>query len=206
MISPYPSPENRGCLRLSLGRFFFQWRDLLPVPLVLGMIRYARPTFLGGLLALPILVAGEMLRLWGLTHIGPTTRTRAICADRLVTTGPYALCRHPLYVANLLKVLAFLIMAGHARFALAALTFYGTEFLFMIPYEEEFLREHFPEAFAAYAATVPVFFPRFDRSAMTPVGEFSWGDAFWSERRTFASSGLIVCALACCWLLRRGNA
>jgi len=51
---------------------------------------------------LPLLLVGLFQRAWATAHIGGEGRTRSPEAPlSLVSTGPYALMDHPLYVANL---------------------------------------------------------------------------------------------------------
>jgi len=188
------------------GHFFFTWRDKLPVPLALAMISCARPRRINWLLGIPLVIAGELLRIWGLMHIGPTTRTRDICADRLVTSGPYSYCRNPLYFANMLKITGFMVIAGNPVYALLVGLFYLVEFSTMIPYEEGFLAEKFPEAHKCYREAVPVFFPRssaeprFDAEA-----SYSFYEALRSEKKTFGSTAAILLVLCGCFFRRRGN-
>ncbi|MDP6934739.1 MAG: methyltransferase [Myxococcota bacterium] len=58
----------------------------------------------GGLLmvGVALLAAGELLRITAVRHIGARSRTRQSQVGPLVTTGPYAYSRNPLYVGNLL--------------------------------------------------------------------------------------------------------
>lgn len=183
-------------LARTIGEVLFRWRDLLPVPLVAGLARVSRPTPASWALGLPLVAVGEGLRLWALRHIGPTTRTREICADRLVQTGPYALTRNPLYLANLCKVAGFLTIAGHPGFGLFVLFCYAFEYATVIPFEEGFLEGKFPEEFAEYRARVPVLVPQRLLEGWDEPASHSWGEALWSERRTFGSSGLLLGLLA----------
>lgn len=196
---------NEGGWREHIGEYFFRWRDLLPIPIVLVLIARARKRPLCRLLGLPLIAAGELLRLAAIRHIGPTTRTREVCADRLVTSGPYAWVRHPLYLANALKVAGMLLFAGDLPVGIVATVFYAAEFSAMIPYEETFLKGKFPESFESWAARTPAFIPRRPEEddelpAMSP--KWSWSEALRSERRTFMSTGLILIALAVSSALR----
>ncbi|KAF1082796.1 MAG: hypothetical protein GQF41_0563 [Candidatus Rifleibacterium amylolyticum] len=186
------------------GHFFFVWRDKLPVPLVLAMAGCARPRLLGWLLGLPFIVLGESLRIWALMHIGPKTRTREICAERLITSGPYAHCRNPLYLANFLKILGFMVISGNAGFALVVAFFYLIEFSTMIPYEEGFLAEKFPDAHRCYREAVPAFIPTLQaNSRFAAAANFSLSEALRSEKRTFASTSLILLTVALAAAMRK---
>jgi protein-S-isoprenylcysteine O-methyltransferase Ste14 len=199
-------------LTSTIGGFFFRYRDLLPIPLALGVVAQARPRPLGWMVGLPFVLLGETLRVWSLCHIGPTTRTREICADRLVCSGPYAHVRNPLYLANMLKVLGILLAAGLPGSAFLVVAFYLLEFATIIPYEENFLRKQFGESFEQYCRQVPAMLPGFSSSSrafaeQTDPPPFSWGEAFYSERRTFLSTGLLLglVALSGAWRCRGGG-
>jgi hypothetical protein len=189
-----------------IGKFFFIWRDKLPVPLALAMVSCARPRRFGWIVGIPFVLAGELIRLWGLMHIGPTTRTRDICADRLVTSGPYCHCRNPLYFANFLKIAGFMLIAGNPLYAFCVAVFYLIEFITMIPYEEGFLAEKFSQAHRHYRDCVPVFLPSIQpNKEFDAYPAFSFADAVRSERRTFASTAAILLLLAVCSVMRKGN-
>ena len=48
-----------------------------------------------------ITVLGELIRLWGVHHIGAISRTRSERLGPLVASGPFAWLRNPLYVGNI---------------------------------------------------------------------------------------------------------
>jgi protein-S-isoprenylcysteine O-methyltransferase Ste14 len=78
----------------------------------------------------------------------------------LVISGLYAHVRNPMYVA-----VSMLIFGQALLFASAALIAYGVTvwfsfLLFVLYYEEPRLKHEFPEAYAAYCAAVPRWFPR----------------------------------------------
>lgn len=79
----------------------------------------------------------------------------------LVTVGPYSLARNPLYVFTLLG--AFGIGSQSGSLLVGSLFAAVTLFVFarVVRDEEAFLRREFPVEFAAYAARVPRFWPRF---------------------------------------------
>lgn len=79
-------------------------------------------------------------------------------ARALVTSGPYAVVRHPLYAAEAISVVGFLI----AHWSVAALVLGAAQFAFQFRRmfnEEHVLRCEFPE-YADYASRVPMFIPR----------------------------------------------
>jgi protein-S-isoprenylcysteine O-methyltransferase Ste14 len=100
---------------------------------------------------------GEGLRLWSAGYLGMTARSRAPRAGKLVTAGPYAHTRHPLYTGNLLLVTGFAVLSGAgwpwfpAVMAVAVTLLYARH----AGREEAVLAAAFPAEHAAYRQEVP---------------------------------------------------
>jgi protein-S-isoprenylcysteine O-methyltransferase Ste14 len=90
-------------------------------------------------------------------------------ARRLVTGGPYALVRHPLYVCEILGLLAMLLQYR----SLPAIGLFGLCIALQLArarWEEAVLARAFPE-FAAYRRRTPFLLPRFPRRREALAGE-----------------------------------
>jgi protein-S-isoprenylcysteine O-methyltransferase Ste14 len=72
----------------------------------------------------------------------------------LMTEGPYATVRHPMYRAAIAMTLASLLVHPNSTQLLFALMVSGS-FLGFIPFEERQLREHRGDAYLEYAARTP---------------------------------------------------
>lgn len=117
-----------------------------------------------GTASAPVLVAanvlmavGTLASLWCLHFLGRSFAVMA-SARELVTGGPYGLVRHPLYVAEAVTVLGVIL----AHWSLAAVLVGAAQFALQfrrMQHEERVLRAAFPE-YEAYAARVPMFWPR----------------------------------------------
>jgi protein-S-isoprenylcysteine O-methyltransferase Ste14 len=98
---------------------------------------------------------------WALRHLGRQWRIQAVITDdhRLVTTGPYALVRHPVYLAFLAMLVAtVLVRASAAAGAVSVLLFVaGTEI--RIAAEDGILAEAFPSEFPGYRRRVAAWLP-----------------------------------------------
>jgi protein-S-isoprenylcysteine O-methyltransferase Ste14 len=133
--------------------------------LALVVLASAHPTPGSLLLALPLALLGEAIRLWASGHI---EKTRS-----LATGGPYAHTRNPLYLGSALLALA----AGIASLSPLATFALGGYFVAFYPQvvaeEQAFLRAKFPLAFAEWEKHVPLFLPR-----LSPGGprdsRFAW--------------------------------
>ena len=81
---------------------------LLTLPAAL-LAAFGRPDATGVALGLPLAIAGELVRCWAVGYSGVTTRGDAVEAPQLVTAGPYAYVRNPLYVGNFMTALGFAV-------------------------------------------------------------------------------------------------
>ncbi|MDE2411104.1 MAG: isoprenylcysteine carboxylmethyltransferase family protein [Sphingomonadales bacterium] len=84
-------------------------------------------------------------------------RTRS--DHQLVTSGPYALIRHPIYVALFLWMLAMAMAVGHPGALKLAIPLYIVGTLIRTHVEEGLLRAMFGADYDAYAARVRRFIP-----------------------------------------------
>ncbi len=141
-------------------RWIFQLRGGIWTLLFLLILAYARPTLWSCLWGGAPLVAGQLLRFWAAGTIG-RYRGEQVGALRLVTWGPYAFVRNPLYLGNALIGLGWAIMAhtfgAVGIFLLAFGVLYGGA---IIPHEEAFLEQKFGTTYQAYRSATPMLIPR----------------------------------------------
>jgi protein-S-isoprenylcysteine O-methyltransferase Ste14 len=80
---------------------------------------------------------------------------------KLVTDGPYSVCRNPLYFSSLMGALGVGLMTAHIL--PAALLFGGFLYIYnqLIDREENFLQEKFGQEFTDYKARTPRLWPAF---------------------------------------------
>ena len=117
-----------------------------------------RSEFVPYIAALFLYACGIALRVRARQYIGQHTRGNTHEADELVTVGPYAYCRHPLYTSNTcIAVGAVFFHLGTSQlfvlFAPALLLF---EFS-LARAEDRFLEEKFGDTWRAWAQKAPVF-------------------------------------------------
>jgi protein-S-isoprenylcysteine O-methyltransferase Ste14 len=142
-------------------------RYRVPVGWLVGLavVALARPTAGWLLVGLPLACAGEVLRLWASGHIEKT--------KQLATGGPYAHSRNPLYVGSLLIALGVAVACASPWVVLAMAAYFLAFYPRVMREEAAFLAQKFPEAYAAWTAAVPLFWPR-----LAPAGprqsRFDW--------------------------------
>ena len=173
---------------------------LLAAPAVL-LALLGKPSKGSIALGLPIAVAGELLRCWAVGYSGTTTRGDHVTAPRLVTAGPYAHTRNPLYIGNLITALGFSIaftgrMRPRNRALLTALGI-GTMlavYATIVPHEESYLADTFGDDYADYGLRVPRLGWRI-KPAPFAQGEYDGSTIVEAETRTFATFGAMALAL-----------
>ncbi|MCD4785956.1 MAG: isoprenylcysteine carboxylmethyltransferase family protein [Candidatus Eremiobacteraeota bacterium] len=148
--------------------FIFRYRGWLFIPAAIIMLILARPTVSSLIVGLIVsFVIGEGIRIWAVGYSGVTTRGSELEAPKLITAGPYALIRNPLYMGNLMSWLGFCIAASGAApiwvkavIFLSMLVSYIIIYGNIIPHEEAFLEKEFKEPFIEYKKHVPAMLPR----------------------------------------------
>jgi protein-S-isoprenylcysteine O-methyltransferase Ste14 len=104
-----------------------------------------------------IIATGTALSVWVLAWLGRSFSIMAQ-ARRLVTNGPYAIVRHPLYVCEEIAVVGLVLL----HLSPLALLIVVVQWMFQLrrmSNEEHVLRACFPE-YATYAARTPKIIPR----------------------------------------------
>lgn len=95
---------------------------------------------------------GEALRIWASGHIEKTRR--------LATGGPYAHSRNPLYLGSLLIGFGVAVACASPWVVLAVAAYFLAFYPRVMREEATFLAGKFPDAYARWAAAVPLFWPR----------------------------------------------
>lgn len=181
--------------------FVFKNRGLL-LSLPAAMLALCgRPSARSIAAGLPLAFAGELLRCWAVGYSGVTTRNDAVTAPKLVTAGPYAYVRNPLYLGNFITAAGFAIAftgnnSSGARRALifGSLAAMASVYTAIVPHEEAFLQTQFGEAFERYCERVPRIVPQLEPM---PDGDGEWdsGALVAAESKTFATFAAMLVAL-----------
>ena len=104
-----------------------------------------------------IFLGGATFRWWATLYIGGRKH------NVVISDGPYAMCRNPLYVGTLLITASIPVFLHSLVFGvglvLSSLIYLGIT----VPYEERMLRESFGSSYAQYCEQVPRFFPNWRR-------------------------------------------
>ena len=180
-----------------IGPFLFRLRSLTPIPFVLALIYFSSPTPISITIGIPFLCFGEWLRLWSVGYVGGATRARDLgIARKLITTGPYAHVRNPLYLGNLLLSFGVCLIANVYWMPALLIVGYFAQYLPIIASEEEYLRKSCGSTYETYYLAVPRFVPRIRRYAFPSSHDFSVTRAFKSEKRTLTAISAVIGLIA----------
>ena len=103
-------------------------------------------------LGVALTLAGLLFAVWARGYLG-TNWSRSVTIKQgheLITTGPYAMVRHPIYTGILTGLLGTAIALSQVRGFVAAVLFFLT-FWIKLRLEEQWMRSQFGEAYATYA-------------------------------------------------------
>ncbi|MGA9115692.1 MAG: isoprenylcysteine carboxylmethyltransferase family protein [Bacteroidota bacterium] len=199
--------RTRGDIR----RIVFTYRSFFPLPFLAVMILFARPTA-GSLAAgLGAVLLGESLRLWGVSFAGSETRTTGdVGGTYLITGGPFAYVRNPLYLGNMVIYagVGWMSLALFPWLLIAAAAWFYLQYSLIVAREEEYLAVRFGGEYLRYASRVRRFLPRLTpyRASGPPPRGASLAEGLVSERRTLQALVLVTGILVAVWLLGRGGA
>ena len=170
---------------LILGKYFFRYRGILPVPWVMGSWYLMATTMQVVLSGLGIAAIGVILRLLAISSIGQKARTLEDKVGDLTVEGWYLWCRNPLYVANILIWMGVFSSCGNWWLLLAGGSYFIFQYWCIVLWEESILMMRKKDSYIAYMIHTPRWF-----SGSFPAqlwGSISFSKVLRYERSTFLS-------------------
>ena len=135
-----------------IGRRWFKWRGVSPVPLFILVILLPPDFLLRDLWVIGIVfgsILAEGLRIWAVGYAGSATRTRGDRIPELVSSGPFRYVRNPLYIALSLLLIGIGIVLDNiwiiGMILPITIIIYG-----VILHEERYLTQKFGEEYQKY--------------------------------------------------------
>lgn len=122
--------------------FLARWRVTFGFICGLLAIVLARPTRASLLMGLPIVAAGEALRIWAAGHL---EKSREVTGS-----GPYRWTRHPLYLGSTLLGLGFGVASHHVGVMALAVAYLALTLTAAARSEERHLESKFGDAYEKY--------------------------------------------------------
>jgi len=173
---------------ISIGNFFFRYRNFLFLFLYLALFIPSAPlfspTYFGPdyylfpvIIGLIITVSGQLIRgaTIGLAYIIRGGKEGKVYAEELVTGGIFNHCRNPLYVGNILMLCGVGVLSNSLLYVAIFIPFFLFVYQAIVLAEENFLRSKFGEKYNQYTATVNRWVPSLKGiSATFSTMQFKW--------------------------------
>ena len=148
--------------------------------------------FAGTIACLFLVLLGLAGRAWAGGWAGSHTRRATIEAPHLVTGGPYAHVRNPIYLASIVLGLGMVGLLGDPWMLVPYVGVFIFLYVSIVPAEEEMLARQFAQEYQRYRENVPRIIPR-----IRPWPEGSRERFDWSAPLNELRLGLLLVAIFC---------
>jgi protein-S-isoprenylcysteine O-methyltransferase Ste14 len=190
---------------MTIGQYLFKNRSYTPLPFLIPLFLFGRPTILSLVIGFVISLTGELIRIWGVSYAGSETRTTKVGASTLVTQGPFAYVRNPLYDGDMLLYFGVSIMANSLfpYLQIIGLVYFYIQYYFIIKEEEVTLRTKFKEKYEDYYISVNKLIPKFtayDPDKQSKIKK-DLSAAIKSEKRTFQAISMSMLMILLIYVL-----
>ena len=191
-----------------IRRLMFKYRSYTPIPFVIVMGWLAEPSVLSLVIGFAIVLIGEALRFWGVSIVGAETRTTgAVGGTYLITNGPFAYMRNPLYVGNMLLYagVGVMSMALFPWLLIVAVAWFYFQYYLIVTKEEEYLAERFAAEYDDYRRQVGRFWPRLTafKAPHPPPKKVDPAEGLASERRTLQAITLVTLMIVAIYVIKQ---
>lgn len=146
------------------------------------LLAIAEPTPKLFWIGVPFIAVGAAIRIWSSGYLTKLSN--------LITAGPFALCRNPLYIGSFLGCVGYLIICNNLIAWILTVPLFWAFHGGAVAYEEKLLREKFGEPFKQYCSKVPRFLPHI--RSMAGEGEFSLGQVMYNREYTGLLGSVII--------------
>jgi len=182
--------------KVKLGSLWFKYRGIAPLPVLFICcfwpsydVKNFIHLFMFGLI---IMFLGEAGRIWCVGFAGGITRTRTGDLHKLVTTGPFAYVRNPIYIFNIILYIGSAIILGVPQLIPLVILYFFIQYTFIVYYEEALLINSFKEAYVLYRTKVRRWIPSLYIKVVPSDHKFNLQGALVSEKRTFSSFFAVI--------------
>lgn len=185
-----------------VGRAWFRWRGISPVPFFLLMILLpSEVRWSPGMLALfaTLALVAEGVRIWAVGYMGSATRTRDDGVPALVHVGPLRYVRNPLYLANMTLYAMVGLLMGHIYLTLFLIAYTALQYTCIVAFEEDRLSHLFGSAYGVYQSQVSRWWISLTPGCRSSGHPYDLKKALRSERGTF----LVIVVLLTAVVLKR---
>jgi len=138
---------------------------------------------------------------WGVGLLAAADVVRLLCsgyinkAGALVTNGPFACCRNPLYLTNLAVGLGFVLMCARWEALVLIVVGWFATHLPTVACEERLLGERFGEDFEKYCGLVPRWLPCWPKRGVGKGQRFDWRKVIHNHEHLNVVSAWLLAAM-----------
>jgi protein-S-isoprenylcysteine O-methyltransferase Ste14 len=186
---------------VSLIEYLFKYRGYLPVLFFIAGVLWASPRTDLVIFGAILMAFGELIRFIAVSYLGSTTRSGQIASDELVTNGPYAYLRNPIYLGNIFIYMGASILSGAwlPYLLYLVIIFFAIIYHLFIRYEESALSSRYSAKYEDYKNYVPSIFPRLSAYHNRGDKKPDLSVALSAERLTFLSELAFVLLVMIHW-------
>ncbi len=176
---------------LEIGENLFQWRNYTIIPAMMILLLFNSTTPRSATIGTLLIVLGMIARIYTVAFMSDDTQDSP-GSDQLITSGPFALVRNPLYISNILITLGVVFYSGVVILGTLILGFFVFQYHCITKYEESSLLAKFGDEYQRYMDRVPAWVP-----LKVPIADDfpvppSISAAVVAEKRSIAMVGVIL--------------
>lgn len=176
---------------LEIGENLFQWRNYTIIPAMMILLLFSSTTPRSATVGTLLIMLGLIARIYTVAFMAADS-VDGLGADHLITSGPFALVRNPLYTSNLIITLGVVFYSGVVILGTLVLAFFVFQYHCITKYEESTLFAKFGDEYQRYMDRVPAWVP-----LKVPIADDfpvppSISAAVVAEKRSIAAIGVIL--------------
>jgi len=185
-----------------LGTFLFKLRGYTPIPFAIVLLIFSKPHIHFVIVGTLFVLSGEFIRIMSVGYSGAIERSSQIMANSLVTAGPYAHVRNPIYIGNYFWGLGFVFVFNvWMPYTIALYTLgFAIQYWFIVREEENYLEKKFGQQYLSYKSKVHFFVPRIPAYKNKSSHKFNLKEALQSEKDTFKVIGAVYLIIILRWI------
>jgi protein-S-isoprenylcysteine O-methyltransferase Ste14 len=177
---------------VELGEKLFQWRDYIALPILMILLLAGSPTARTATIGTLMIIAGQVIRIYTVSFLGEDGASRDGQTERIISHGPFAIIRNPLYAGNMTIIVGVVIYLGSVIFGLLALGYFAFQYHCIVKYEESLLLAKYGDEYQRYMERVPAWIP----IKLPTIEDFpvptSISQAIYAERKPLATMGVLL--------------
>lgn len=136
-----------------------EFKDYSPIPLIILLLIFARPTALTATIGLAIISLGVIFRVFTISHIIETRKNHPDNTFKVYESGPYRFIRSPLYTGNLLIAAGLSLFSGVLNIFIATLAIGIIQLILTLYLDEHNYIKTYGDKYREYRKKVPAIIP-----------------------------------------------